>query len=276
MKKEALRELAKQTLTVIPARYGSTRFEGKPLAMIAGKPMVQWVVERVQQSVLSEGAVVVATDDERILTAVEGFGGVACLTSSAHVSGSDRCWEVAERYPEHEYVMNVQGDEPFIEPAALEALLLKQLEHPEAMITTLVTPLFDASAAALPEEALLAEWDNPNVVKALLTASGKVLTFSRARVPYVREGLAALRSLYGDVASDWPVYRHLGLYYYQRKALAHFVALPPSRLEQLEKLEQLRAMEAGFTLVAGVVDKAPLGVDTPEDLQKLLQRLPQV
>lgn len=260
----SLKLLAKKVLVVIPARFGSTRFEGKPLAVIAGKPMIQHVVERVAESLFSEATVVVATDDQRIATVVESFGGVVQLTSAHHPSGSDRVWEVAQYYPHLPYVLNLQGDEPFIKPAALNALLEQLAQfvltnQPAPDILTLVTPL------AHTVQDLQTALANPNCVKAVRAISGQVLYFSRAGIPFVRDD-EPFSTIAGVQQS---FFRHLGVYLYSHSALQRFVCLPPSPLEQLEKLEQLRAMEAGFRIFAAVVPEAPVGVDTPEDLERL-------
>ncbi|MCX5921354.1 MAG: 3-deoxy-manno-octulosonate cytidylyltransferase [Candidatus Melainabacteria bacterium] len=261
-----LTALAQQVLVVIPARYGSTRFEGKPLALIGEKPMIQHVVERVGESLFAQSTVVVATDDERIAQVVRAFGGTVQLTDANHLSGSDRVWEVAKNYPHLPYVLNIQGDEPFIKPTALNAVLdqlasfvFADVATVNPDILTLVTPLADSI------EGIQIELANPNCVKAVRAVSGQVLYFSRAGVPFVRDGFASADA--GLVGQSF--FRHLGVYLYSRSALERFVSLPPSPLELLEKLEQLRAMEAGFQLFAAVVPEAPIGVDTPEDLARL-------
>jgi 3-deoxy-manno-octulosonate cytidylyltransferase (CMP-KDO synthetase) len=236
-------------LAVIPARYGSTRFPGKPLAAILGKPMIQHVWERVSQT-SGIARAIIATDDTRICDVAEQFGAEVCMTSPDHPSGTDRLWEVVQQFPEADFpwLLNVQGDEPFIEPAHLQAALAGRASHPKADILTLVTPLVDATS-----------WHDPNLVKAVLSGRSQALYFSRAAVPYHRD------------CPERPenAFRHLGLYLYRRSALETFVALPVSPLEALEKLEQLRALEAGLSIFAVVVDKAPLGVDTPHDLLRL-------
>jgi 3-deoxy-manno-octulosonate cytidylyltransferase (CMP-KDO synthetase) len=260
-----LKRLAQKVLVVIPARFGSTRFEGKPLALINNKPMIQHVVDRVAESLFAQSTVVVATDDERIATVVRAFGGTVQLTDAAHPSGSDRVWEVAKNYPHLPYVLNIQGDEPFIKPTALNAIL-EQLasftvvsQQPSPDILTLVTPLSETITG------IKTELGNPNCVKAVRANSGQVLYFSRAGIPFAREGFASADS----TLVKQSFFRHLGLYLYSRSALERFVSLPPSPLELLEKLEQLRAMEAGFRVFAALVPDAPIGVDTPEDLAKL-------
>jgi 3-deoxy-manno-octulosonate cytidylyltransferase (CMP-KDO synthetase) len=253
-------------LAVIPARYASTRFPGKPLVEIAGKPMIQHVWERVRRSP-SVNHVVIATDDVRIEEAAQTFGAQVCMTSSEHPSGTDRLWEAAENCPDYTWILNVQGDEPFIEPAHLETLLaLRQgLQDCAPDILTLVTPFQS-----------VADWENPNMVKAILSPlqtlnkaelAYRALYFSRSPMPYNRD-----RVLNPGCDDEMPpnhAFRHLGLYLYRRSALQKFVSLPPSRLEELERLEQLRALEAGLSIYAATVSKAPIGVDTPEDLTHL-------
>lgn len=231
-------------LAVIPARYASSRFPGKPLVDIQGKPMIQHVWERVRQ-VASIQKMVIATDDERIAQAAEGFGAEVCMTSPTHASGTDRMWEVAAAMPGFQWILNVQGDEPFINPAHLEQTIEAIAKHPEADIITLVTPITDVES-----------WQDPNLVKAVLAGNNRALYFSRSPVPYHRD------------APEVPqhVYRHIGIYLYRRDALEHFTQLPPSTLEMTEKLEQLRALEAGMSIYAVLVDVAPIGVDTPADL----------
>lgn len=236
-------------MAVIPARYASTRFPGKPLATILGKPMIQHVWERVSQT-SGIARTIIATDDTRIRDVAEQFGAEVCLTSPDHPSGTDRLWEVTQKFhtADFPWLLNVQGDEPFIEPAHLQAALAGRTVHPKADILTLVTPLAD-----------LPSWRDPNIVKAVLSGHSQALYFSRASVPYNRD------------CPEQPenVFRHLGLYLYRRSALEKFVSLPVSPLEALEKLEQLRAIEAGLSIYAMIVDKAPLGVDTPDDLLRL-------
>jgi 3-deoxy-manno-octulosonate cytidylyltransferase (CMP-KDO synthetase) len=237
-----------KVLAVIPARYASSRFPGKPLVSIQGKPMIQHVVERAQKVPLIS-RVIVATDDPRIEEAVKTFGGDVVMTSLHHASGTDRVWEVAQAYPDFEIIMNIQGDEPFINPLTLEAAIRFLIQQPEAGIVTLITPIRSD-----------AEWQDPNIVKAIPTESGKVLYFSRASIPYVRENIGETPSI---------AFRHLGLYLFRRAELQRFTSLSPSPLEQLEKLEQLRALENGIAIYATVVEEAPIGIDTPEDLVRL-------
>lgn len=236
-------------LAVIPARYASTRFPGKPLALISGKPMIQWVYERARE-VPGFETVVVATDDERIYRAVLRFGGLAEMTDPAHRSGTDRVWEVASRHPEALYIFNIQGDEPLLNPRYLEEAVQFLKSHDEAVdIVTLKAPI----------QSLL-EIEDPNVVKVVTTESNQALYFSRAPVPFARNSEEpAINRMKSS-------FRHIGIYGFPRQALERFVQLPVSPLETLEKLEQLRALEAGMRIYAIPVPEASVGVDTPEDL----------
>lgn len=233
-----------QVLAVIPARYASTRFPGKPLVDIGGKPMIQHVWERARQ-VSAIQRIIIATDDQRIAETASAFGAEVRLTAAEHPSGTDRMWEVAQTLPEYNWVLNVQGDEPFINPTHLEQVVTAAHNHPQSDLFTLVTPI-----------QIVEDWQNPNIVKAVLSADGRALYFSRSPVPYHRDH------------PDRPerVYRHIGLYLYRREALARFTQHPPSPLESIEKLEQLRALEMGMTILTVTVDAAPLGIDTPDDL----------
>ena len=233
---------------IIPARYASSRFPGKPLALIQGKPMVQWVYERVQSSEVRELAV--ATDDERIAECVRGFGGRVVMTSPDHASGTDRCGEAAEAMSlsDNDVVINIQGDEPLISPKEIH-LLASAFEDRSVQIATLVNPFRD--------EALL---HNSNVVKVVKAKNGNVLYFSRLPIPYLREGGAA----------PTQYYRHIGVYAYRYGVLRQIVQLPTSELENSEKLEQLRWLENGYTIRALECDYQGIGVDTPEDLAKLV------
>ncbi len=234
-------------LAVIPARYGSTRFPGKPLATLGGKPMIQHVYER---AVLAKGVreVVVATDDQRIVDAVEGFKGVAVMTSPAARSGMERVAEVARQYCD-QVVVNVQGDEPLIEPDMVEQLAEYLGRHGAVSMASLMKPL-DADD----------EGGNPNVVKVVVDRDGFALYFSRAPIPFVREPLRQPRPRF---------YKHLGIYGYQRHFLLQFPALAPTTLEELEQLEQLRVLEHGYRIKLLETVHDTIGVDTPEDLRKV-------
>jgi len=241
-------------LAVIPARFGSTRFPGKPLALINGKPMIQHVWERVQQ-VTAIDRTIVATDDHRIAETVNAFGGNVCMTKTDHPSGSDRVWEVAQQFADYPLIFNVQGDEPYLPPDYLTQAIAQMTESPMADIVTLVTPIANTPSGT-------ALYHDPNIVKAVLNQQGQVFYFSRAPIPCYRDGLDTTASVLG--------YRHLGVYLYRRSALQRFTQLPPSPLEHAEKLEQLRGLEAGMIFFAATVAHAPIGVDTPEDLDRLL------
>ena len=237
------------TIILIPARMASTRLPGKPLADIAGLPMIVHVLRRAQAAKIGEA--VVATDSEAVAAAVEKSGGRAIMTRADHVSGSDRIYEALEALdPERRIgvVVNVQGDLPTIEPADIRAAL-GPLSDPAVDIATLAAVITDKS-----------ELSNPNVVKAIgapaISRRFRATTFTRA-----------------DAYGPGPHYHHIGLYAYRRAALERFVKLPPSANEQREKLEQLRALDAGMRIDVAVVDSVPLGVDTPEELLKARQML---
>ncbi len=240
-------------LAVIPARFASSRFPGKPLADIAGKPMIQRVVEQAKK-VPGFTDVIVATDDDRIADVVQSFGGCVEMTRPDHPSGTDRVWEVAQKYENHDYIFNIQGDEPLINPLYLEeAVTFLKFHHGDVDIVTLKVKLRRAD-----------EIEDNNVVKVVTAENGKALYFSRAPIPHVRDT--------ADLEADpMPYYKHIGVYGFKRQALQNFVSLPVSPLERLEKLEQLRALEAGYTIVALPVQEAPIGVDTPEDLNRINQ-----
>jgi 3-deoxy-manno-octulosonate cytidylyltransferase (CMP-KDO synthetase) len=232
-------------LILIPARMASTRLPGKPLADIAGEPMIVHVMRRAQDAGI--GPVVVATDSPAIAAAVEKAGGRAVMTAADHASGSDRIFEALGKVdPRRDagIVVNVQGDLPTLDPAAITAVI-EVLADPAVDIATLAAEIRRAE-----------ERDNPNVVKAVGTpvAPGRLraLYFTRATAPH----------------GEGPLYHHIGLYAYRRPALERFIASPPSPLEQREKLEQLRALEAGMRIDIAIIDTVPLGVDTPEDLAR--------
>ncbi len=241
---------------LIPARYASTRFPGKPLADIAGKPMVVRVAERAQRA--GAARVVVATDDERIRVAVEAHGIVACLTRTDHPTGTDRLAEAARLIglADDEVVVNVQGDEPLLEPALIRSVAAVLVSHPDAGIATACHPIVD------PREAF-----NSNVVKVVLDAGGYALYFSRATIPWARDAFAATRE---TVPAGLPLYRHYGLYAYRVSFLRVFPALAPAPIERFEALEQLRALWHGHRIVVQVTAGTPApGVDTAEDLARV-------
>ncbi len=240
---------------VIPARYGSTRLAGKALLEIAGLPMVQHVYHRAQESQASR--VVVATDDDRIAKAVSEFGGEVVMTSASHPSGTDRIEEVTRLLglAEDDVVVNVQGDEPLIPATVIDQVAANLLQCAEAGMATLCEPLSDP-----------AELQNPNIVKVVTNQASCALYFSRAPIPWDRDGQADSQS---EAAGRFNslARRHLGIYAYRVSMLRAFVAWPPSALEQLESLEQLRALENGVAIhVDDAVAAVPPGVDTQADL----------
>lgn len=234
---------------IIPARYASTRFPGKPLALIAGKPLVQRVVERCQQArTLAE--VIVATDDSRIAQAAASFCRVE-MTRPDHPSGSDRIAEVARRL-DCDAVVNIQGDEPLIEPAVIDVVA-------EALKNT---EMSTAATAVRTVE----EFESPNVVKVVVSASGRALYFSRRTIPFIRD---AARSSSAEQMAAFPFLKHLGIYGYRRDTLLRLVQFPMSPLEAAEKLEQLRALENGIQIEVARVQYDSVGVDAPEDVARV-------
>lgn len=237
---------------VIPARYASTRFPGKPLVDILGKPMIQWVYERTALSTTVD-RVIVATDDERIAAVVRGFGGEVCMTRSDHPTGTDRLAEVAAGI-ETDLVVNVQGDEPLIAPAMIDAAVAPLLADASIVMGTLKTAITSVE-----------EYLNPNVVKVVTDCSGFALYFSRAPIPYPRDFADALAERFAEVGA----FKHIGLYVYRRQFLLGYPHLPATPLENLEKLEQLRALEQGCRIMVAETAAPSQGVDTPEDLEKV-------
>jgi 3-deoxy-manno-octulosonate cytidylyltransferase (CMP-KDO synthetase) len=243
-------------IAIIPARYASTRFPGKALALIRDKPMIQWVYERAKQSALLD-RVVVATDDERILQTVADFGGEAVMTSKEHATGTDRIAEVA-RTVKCDIVVNVQGDEPLIRPEMIDEAIRPLVDDPSIPLGTLARAIEDP-----------AEVEDPNVVKVVCDTAGFALYFSRAPIPWDRDRWKDLASIRGAGACC----KHIGLYVYRREFLLAFAAMPQTPLEQLEKLEQLRALEGGHRIKVVMTRHESFGVDIPGDLSKILQRL---
>ncbi len=232
-------------LGVIPARYDSTRFPGKPLANLGGKPLIQWVWERARQA-RSLDRVVVATDDKRILEAVKKFGGEAMMTKSSHPSGTDRAAQVAASCPCN-LVVNIQGDEPLMHPGNIDDLVRVLQSRPEFGMGTLCVPLdnsLDPHAS--------------DVVKVVMRKGGEALYFSRAAIPFNRDKIKGVR-----------YFKHLGLYAYYPVVLQQLVHLPVSPLEQAEKLEQLRALENGVRILVRETTHDSIGVDTPEDFERV-------
>ncbi|HEY1423432.1 MAG TPA: 3-deoxy-manno-octulosonate cytidylyltransferase [Candidatus Acidoferrum sp.] len=239
---------------VIPARYGSTRLPGKPLVQLAGKSMIQRVYEQAKQA-KTAGRVIVATDDERIVKAVEGFGGEARMTRTDHRTGTERIAEVAA-HTEGEVFVNVQGDEPLVDPAAIDTAVNSLLEEPVAAIAT-VAVLIRTPADIM----------DPNVVKTVLDFEDNALYFSRAPIPWVRDSTHKVHARH---------LKHLGLYVFQRDSLLEYPTLPQGELEKLEQLEQLRWMENGWKIRVTEVEHDAVSVDVPEDVarvEKLLSPL---
>jgi len=241
-----------QVVVVIPSRYASSRLLGKPLVSLGGKPMVQRVYERARLA-QTVSRVIVATDDERIVEAVKAFGGEARMTRSDHRTGTERIAEVAAREPGEVFV-NVQGDEPLIDPAAIDTAVAALLEEPAAQIATVATPIRHT-----------ADIMDPNVVKTVLDFEGNALYFSRAPIPWIRDTQQKVHVKY---------WKHLGLYVFQREALLEFPTLPHGELEKIEQLEQLRWLENGWHIRVAEVAHDSVSVDVPEDVarvEKLLQ-----
>ena len=235
-------------MAIIPARYASTRFPGKPLAVLGGKTVIQRVYEQVS-SLLDE--VYVATDDERIFQAVEAFGGRAVMTRSDHKSGTDRIEEAAEKIgSQADVIINVQGDEPFIQPSQIKTLM-QLFDSPETQIGTLGKRFENIEGV-----------ENPNSPKIVTDNRGFALYFSRSPIPFVR----------GKERSEWlanyPFLKHLGIYAYRREVLREVTQLPQGNLEKAESLEQLRWLENGYRIRVGLTDVETVGIDTPEDLKR--------
>ena len=240
-------------MAIIPARYASTRFPGKPLAVLGRKTVIQRVYEQVS-SVLSE--VYVATDDERIYQCVESFGGRAVMTRTDHKSGTDRIQEAVEKIgTDADVIINVQGDEPFIQPSQVETLM-HLFDASETQIGTLGKPFESLEAV-----------ENPNSPKIVTDVRGFAMYFSRSVIPFIR----------GVERADWfgqyPFLKHLGIYAYRRNVLAEVTQLPQSSLEKAESLEQLRWLQNGYRIRVGLTDVETIGIDTPEDLQRAEQFL---
>lgn len=234
-------------LAVIPARYASVRFPGKPLAPIAGRPMIQHVIERVRQA-KTVTRVVVATDDDRIHAAVEGFGGEAAMTRSDHRSGTDRVAEVSAHIPADIYV-NVQGDEPLIDPGTIDAVVSAMLDDPSIQIATPCIEIAESNDIM-----------DPNIVKVVLDFDGNALYFSRAPIPWIRDASPDL------AVSHW---KHLGLYAFRHEALVEYPTLPPGQLEPIEQLEQLRWLENGFRIRVVETAHDAVSVDVPGDVERV-------
>ena len=241
-------------LGIIPARFESSRFPGKPLVDIAGKSMIQRVYEQCQKSSRLD-KVLVATDDLRILDHLKSFGGEGIMTSSKHTSGTDRCGEVAEQFPEFDILVNIQGDEPMIDPHQID-LLCSCYDNLNTRIATLVKLIHTKD-----------ELVNENTPKVILNKNHQAVYFSRATIPYLR----------GKKIDNWlsehTFYKHIGIYAFKRQTLSEITKLPLSDLEIVEGLEQLRWIENGYAIQAAITDQESQAIDTPEDLIKLLKLL---
>lgn len=233
----------KKTVIIIPARYGSSRLEGKPLLEVNDKPIIQWVYEKAKE-VDGVDEVIVATDDERIFNAVEKFGGKVEMTSTEHKCGSDRIKEVVDRHPEFEYIINLQGDEPMIKKENIEAVIDGVKNH-HADISTLIRPIEDKN-----------EVDNSNLVKCVIDNNGFALYFSRSKIPFERK------------ENPIPFFGHIGIYGYRRDALVKMTTSEQTSLEIAESLEQLRALQMGMKIKTAIVKEKPVGIDTIEDYEE--------
>ena len=246
-------------IAIIPARYASTRFPGKPLAMLGGKPVIQRVYEQVTGVISSA---VVATDDERIADAVKSFGGQVVMTSPNHKSGTDRCWEAYQKQGEvYDVVINVQGDEPFIAHSQLQAIM-DCFNNEQTDIATLVKPFTEQDG--------LAALENPNSPKVVLDSELRAIYFSRSVIPYLR----------GVEPEQWlsrhTFYKHIGMYAFRRDVLGEITSLPQSTLEKAESLEQLRRLENGYKIGVGITEVETVGIDTPEDLERAEKFLAEI
>jgi 3-deoxy-manno-octulosonate cytidylyltransferase (CMP-KDO synthetase) len=232
----------KQTAIIIPARYGSSRLQGKPLIEVCGKTIIQWVWEKAMAAKLAN-RVIIATDNNKIFKIAQSFGAEVEMTSATHQSGSDRIAEVVSRHPEIAFIVNLQGDEPLMTSDSIDKVIEHVQNDAQADISTLIRELND-------------DIKSPNLVKCVIDNSGYALYFSRSKIPYERNPGHA------------KFYGHLGIYGYKREALLKMTALPPSSLELSESLEQLRALQNGMKIKTAVVDFSPVGIDTSEDLEK--------
>jgi len=229
---------------VIPARYASTRLPGKPLADIAGKPMIQRVYEQVAKA-KKPALVIVATDDQRVFDKVESFGGMALMTQPNHPTGTDRLAEVASHHQDVDVIINVQGDEPLIDADVIDQLADLFLEDADLQMATVASPLLED------------EYDEPSAVKVICNKQGDAMYFSRSLIPYPRH------------AFIHPPMKHVGIYAYRRQFLLDYSKMDPTPAEETESLEQLRALENGYAIRVIKTDKRFVGVDTPEDLERV-------
>ena len=231
-----------RVICVIPARYASTRLPGKPLKLIAGKPMIQRVYEQAKKAAMP-AEVIVATDDKRVYDTVLAFGGNACMTRENHPNGTSRLAEVAEKYPDADVIVNVQGDDPMISPEIIDRLAESFVEEPDLKMATMKTRMEET------------EFGDPSAVKVVADKNGYALYFTRSLIPYPRNKSDLFR-----------VYKHVGIYAYTRTFLMQYAAMDPTPLEQVESLEQLRVLENGYKIKVLESDFRGIGVDTQEDL----------
>lgn len=229
---------------VIPARYASTRLPGKPLADIAGKPMIQRVYEQVAKA-KKPALIIVATDDQRVFDKVESFGGMALMTQPNHPTGTDRLAEVASHHQDVDVIINVQGDEPLIDADVIDQLADLFLEDADLQMATVASPLLED------------EYDEPSAVKVICNKQGDAMYFSRSLIPYPRHAFIN------------PPMKHVGIYAYRRQFLLDYAKMDPTPAEETESLEQLRALENGYAIRVIKTDKRFVGVDTPEDLERV-------
>jgi len=248
-----------EIVAVIPARFASTRLPGKPLLSETGRPLIQHVVEAARQA-KSFQRIIVATDDERIADAVSRFGGEAMMTRADHATGTDRVAEIAARLETTDVILNLQGDEPEIAGETLDQAVALLVSDPDAPMATLATPIHDESV-----------YRDPSCVKVVINHRNRALYFSRSPIPHHRDGLPGPASASAS-GSALLGYLHLGLYAYRREFLLNLGSLPRSPLEAAEKLEQLRVLEAGFPIAIGIVDEPSIGIDTPEDYRRFVER----
>jgi 3-deoxy-manno-octulosonate cytidylyltransferase (CMP-KDO synthetase) len=239
---------------VIPARFASTRLPGKALLSETGRPLIQHVLEAARRAQSLE-RIIVATDDSRIARVVEQCGGEFMMTRADHATGTDRVAEVAARLESARLIVNLQGDEPEVSGITLDRVVALLEEDAEAPMATLATPILD--------EAI---YRDPACVKVVCSARGRALYFSRSPIPHHRDGLT------GPASGSPMAHLHLGLYAYRREFLLKLSSLPPSHLEAAEKLEQLRVLEAGFAIAVGIVEEPSVGIDTPEDYRRFVER----
>lgn len=232
-----------KTAIIIPARYGSSRLEGKPLIKVLEKPIIQWVWEKAKKCANAD-MVIVATDDERIYDAVKAFGGDVEMTSPEHKSGSDRIAEVASRHPEIDIIVNLQGDEPLINLDDINAVISGVRDDGTVDISTLIREIKEDDEA-----------NNPNLVKCVFDVNNYALYFSRSKIPYERN------------ANESKIYGHLGIYGYRKESLFKMTKLAQTNLERAESLEQLRALQSGMRIKVAVTENIPVGIDTIEDLE---------